>query len=142
MKTYSARPSDIERQWFAVDATDKTLGRLAASIAQILQGKHKPMYTPSMDTGDHVIVVNAGKIRVTGNKLENKVYHRHSGYPGGLKTVKLSALLESKPERVIEYAVRGMLPKGTLGRMMLKKLKVYSDSEHPHSAQMPKTLEI
>ena len=142
MKTYTVKASEIEREWYIVDAEGKTLGKLASSVAQILRGKHKPIYSPHLDTGDYVIVINADKIRVTGKKLEQKIYYRHSGYPGGLKKIMLRDLLEKHPTRVIQYAVRGMLPKNRLGRKMFKKLKVYAGSTHPHAAQRPKPLEI
>ncbi|NOZ28005.1 MAG: 50S ribosomal protein L13 [Chloroflexi bacterium] len=142
MKTYSAKPNEIEREWYVVDATGKTLGRLASEIAKILRGKHKPIYTPHVDCGDFVIVVNADKIRVTGRKLDQKIYYRHSGYPGGLKSIPLRDQLARHPERVIQLAVRGMLPKNRLGRRMIKKLKVYASPEHPHQAQQPKPLEL
>lgn len=137
MKTYSVKASEIERQWYLVDAEGETLGRLASEIAKILRGKHKPIFTPHLDTGDHVIVVNAEKIHVTGKKLEEKRYYRYSGYPGGLKSIVLGELLEKHPTRVISFAVRGMLPKNRLGRAIIKKLKVYAGSEHPHEAQRP-----
>lgn len=142
MKTYSAKPADIERNWWVVDAEGQTLGRLASRIALILRGKHKPMYTPNIDTGDYVIVVNADKINVTGDKLDAKVYYRHSGYPGGLKERTLREQLDKFPARPIEIAVKGMLPKSTLGRQMIKKLKVYAGPEHPHAAQQPQPLEL
>jgi large subunit ribosomal protein L13 len=142
IKTFSAKPEEIEREWFVVDATDQTLGRLATRIAEILRGKHKPIYTPHLDCGDYVIVVNAEKIHVTGRKLEQKMYYRHSGYPGGLKAISLGDQLQKRPERVIEAAVRGMLPKTKLGRKMFKKLKAYAGPDHPHSAQQPKPLEL
>lgn len=142
MKTYSARPKDIKREWFLVNAEGKTLGRLASEIAKILRGKHKPIYTPHLDCGDYVIVINADKIRVTGRKLDQKIYYRHSGYPGGLKSISLRDQLQKHPERVLEAAVRGMLPKNRLGRKMFKKLKVYAGDSHPHQAQQPKTLEL
>ena len=142
MKTYSARPQDVRREWHLVDATDKTLGRLATEVAHRLRGKHKAMYTPHMDTGDHIVVVNAEKIKVTGKKLEDKYYHRHTGYIGNLKSVKLGRLLETHPERVLQYAVKGMLPKNPLGRAMFKKLHVYAGAEHPHAAQQPEPLEL
>ncbi len=142
MKTYTAKPEDIKREWFLVDAEGKTLGRLATKIAEILRGKHKPIYTPHLDCGDYVIVVNADKIRVTGRKLDQKIYYRHSGYPGGLKSITLRDQLQKHPERVLEAAVRGMLPKNRLGRKMFKKLKVYAGDSHPHQAQQPKTLEL
>lgn len=142
MKTYSAKPEDIKREWFLVDAEGKTLGRLASRIAEILRGKHKPLYTPHLDCGDYVIVINADKIRVTGRKLDQKIYYRHSGYPGGLKSITLRDQLQKHPERVLEAAVRGMLPKNRLGRKMFKKLKVYASDSHPHQAQQPKLLEL
>lgn len=142
MKTYAVKASEIERQWWVVDASDQTLGRLATRIATLLEGKHKPIYSPHIDTGDHVVVVNAGRVRVTGNKLIQKRYYRHSGYPGGLKEESLQALLARKPELVIERAVKGMLPQNRLGRAMMKKLKVYSGTEHPHQAQQPQAAEL
>ena len=142
MRTYSAKASEIEREWFVVDATGQTLGRLATRIATVLRGKHKPMYTPHMDCGDHVIVINADKIQVTGKKLDQKVYYRHSGYAGGLKSITLREQLQKHPTRVIQAAVRGMLPKNRLGRRMIKKLRVYASDSHPHQAQQPKMLEL
>lgn len=142
MKTFNTKPADIQRSWYVVDATGKTLGRLATGIARILKGKHKPYYTPHLDCGDYVIVVNAGKIRVTGKKLDEKFYYSHSGYPGGLKSVVLRTQLEKHPDRVIKAAVWGMLPHGRLGRKMFKKLKVYSTPTHPHMAHKPKKLEV
>ena len=142
MKTFSPTPKDINREWFVVDAQDKVLGRLAAQIAHRLRGKHKPEFAPHMDNGDFIIVVNCEKIRVTGNKPADKKYYRHSGYVGGLKTTSLEKLLAEKPDRVIPAAVRGMLPKNILGRAMLKKLKIYPGTEHPHAAQKPETLEL
>ncbi len=141
-KTYMAKPGEVKREWYVVDATGKTLGRLAAEIATILRGKHKPQYTPHVDVGDFVIVVNAEKIAVTGRKLDQKRYYRHSGYPGGLRSVTLRQQLERHPDRVIRAAVKGMLPKNRLGRRMLKKLKVYAGPEHPHQAQQPKPLDL
>lgn len=141
-KTYSLKKEDSERNWYLVDASDKILGRLASKIAYKLRGKDKPEYTPHIDNGDFIIVVNADKIMVTGNKMEDKKYYRHSGYPGGLKETNLKKLMQTKPERVIYYAVKGMLPKNRLARAQLKKLKVYSGSEHPHKAQKPEKLEI
>ncbi|MCL4369378.1 MAG: 50S ribosomal protein L13 [Chloroflexi bacterium] len=141
MNTYSTREADINREWILVDAAGQTLGRLAARIATILRGKHKPIFAPHLDTGDFVIVVNAAKIRVTGRKPEAKLYYRHSGYPGGLKSVSLGLLMEQNPTRVIEKAVRGMLPRNKLGDAMARKLKVYAGPEHPHQAQMPKKVE-
>ncbi len=142
MKTFNTKPADIERDWYVVNAEGKTLGRLAAGIARVLKGKHKPIYTPHLDTGDYVIVVNAGKIRVTGKKLQEKTYYHHSGYPGGLKQVILKEQLEKHPDRVIKAAVWGMPPHGRLGRQMFKKLKVYQRADHPHTAQRAKTLEV
>jgi large subunit ribosomal protein L13 len=136
MKTYSTKASDIKREWHVIDASGRTLGRLASEVAQLLRGKHKPMYVPHLDTGDYVIVINADKVRVTGNKAKQKLYYRHSGYRGGLKSTSLAEMMESHPTRVIEHAVRGMLPKGPLGRAMLKKLKVYAGPKHPHQAQV------
>ena len=136
MRTYIPKRSEITRKWYVVDAEGKVLGRLATRVATILKGKHKPQYTPFLDTGDHVIVVNAAKVVLTGNKLENKVYYRHSGYPGGLKEMTCKKLLETHPERVITMAVKGMLPHNTLGRAMLKKLRVYAGEAHPHLAQV------
>lgn len=142
MKTYAVKASEIERHWWVVDATDQTLGRLATRIATLLEGKHKPIYSPHLDTGDHVVVLNAAKVKVTGNKLAQKRYYRHSNYPGGLKEESLEALLERKPELVIERAVKGMLPRNRLGRAMIKKMKVYSGGEHPHQAQQPTAAEL
>ena len=142
MKTYAVKASDIEREWFVVDAAGRNLGRLATRIAVVLRGKHKPMYSASMDVGDFVVVVNADKIAVTGAKLRDKKYYRHSLYPGGLTTVTLDEMLIKHPERVIQHAVRGMLPKTRLGRKMIKKLKVYAGDSHPHSAQKPRPLEL
>ena len=136
MKTYRTKASDIKREWHVIDATDKTLGRLATEIAQLLTGKHKPIYTRHLDTGDFVIVVNAGKVRVTGNKSKKKIYYRHSGYPGGIKEVTFEKLIEKHPTRIMEHAVRGMLPKNPLGRAMFRKLKVYDGPTHPHGAQI------
>lgn len=140
MKTYAAKPQEVERKWYVVDAEGQTLGRLASQVAAILKGKHKPIYTPHVDTGDHVIVINAEKIRLTGKKLHNKRYYRHSGYPGGIKSVTAGELLNRHPERVIKAAVWGMIPHNRLGRKMIKKLRVYAGSEHPHAAQQPETL--
>jgi large subunit ribosomal protein L13 len=142
VKTYTVRPGDIERLWHVVDAEGQTLGRLASRIATILKGKHKTIYTPHADVGDYVIVINADKIRVTGRKMSQKVYHRHSGYPGGLKSINLRDLLQRHPTRAVEFAVKGMLPKNRLGRRMFKKLKVYAGSDHPHQAQKPQVLEV
>lgn len=142
MKTLSTKPADVIRQWFLVDATDKTLGRLSTEIARRLRGKHKPEYTPHVDTGDYIIVVNAEKIHVTGNKLNDKMYYHHTGYIGNMKKTNLADLLEEHPERVIETAVKGMLPKNSLGRSMFSKLKVYAGPEHKHQSQQPETLDI
>ncbi|MBI3972435.1 MAG: 50S ribosomal protein L13 [Chloroflexi bacterium] len=142
MKTYSPKASEIERHWWVVDAQGQILGRLASAIANRLRGKDKPIFSPHMDTGDHVIVVNAEKIRVTGRKLEQKTYYRHSGYPGGLRATSLAAQLQKHPERVLEAAVRGMLPKNALGREVYRKLKVYAGPTHPHTAQQPQPWEI
>lgn len=141
-KTYVTKPAEVERRWYVVDAEDKTLGRLASEIAKVLRGKHKPIYSPSVDCGDYVVVVNAEKIRVTGQRMDQKKYYRHSGYTGGLTEITLRRQLETYPERVLEAAVRGMLPKNPLGRKMFKKLKVYAGPEHPHQAQQPEALEI
>lgn len=140
MRTYSTKPEDIKREWFVIDATGMTLGRLATQIATVLKGKHKPIYSPHMDTGDFVVVVNAHKVRVTGRKMDQKFYYRHSGYPGGLKEISLRDQLDRHPDRVIRFAVRGMLPKNRLGRQMIKKLKVYATPGHPHEAQQPKPM--
>ena len=140
MKTFSPRLSDIDRQWYLVDAQDQILGRLAAQIANRLRGKHKPEFAPHVDNGDFVVVINCEKIRVTGTKLQDKMYYRHSGWVGGLKSTSLADMLASKPEEVLRKAVRGMLPKNRLGRAMLKKLKIYAGAEHPHAAQSPKPL--
>jgi len=142
MKTVSTRPQDVDRNWFVVDAEDKTLGRLATEVALRLRGKHKPEYTPHVDTGDYIVVVNAEKIRVTGNKFNDKMYYRHSGYPGGIKHMNFKDMQDRHPERILEKAVKGMLPRNPLGRAMFKKLKVYSGAEHPHTAQQPQPLEI
>jgi len=142
MKTFSAKPADVKRDWYVVDADGKTLGRLATEIARRLRGKHKPEYTPHVDTGDYIVVVNAEKVRVTGNKEKDKIYYRHTGYIGNLKSISLGKLRQSNPDRIIKTAVRGMLPKNPLGRAMFRKLKVYAGSEHSHQAQQPKTLEI
>lgn len=142
MRTYSATPREIEREWLVVDAQGQTLGRLATRIASVLRGKHKPIYSPHLDCGDFVIVVNAEKVAVTGRKLDQKFYYRHSGYPGGLKEIDLRKQLQLHPERVVESAVRGMLPKNRLGRKLFKKLKVYAGPTHPHQAQQPRPLEI
>jgi large subunit ribosomal protein L13 len=142
VKTYAVKASEIERHWWVVDAADQTLGRLATRIATLLEGKHKPSYSPHIDTGDHVVVLNAAKVKVTGNKLEQKKYYRHSNDPGGLKEESLESLLDRKPELVIERAVKGMLPRNRLGRAMIKKMKVYSGAEHPHQAQQPTVAEL
>ena len=142
MKTFSAKASDVSHDWFVVDAADKTLGRLASEIAHRLRGKHKAEYTPHVDTGDYIVVINAEKIRVTGAKATDKMYHRHTGYPGGLKSISFEKLIDKAPERVIQGAVKGMLPRNPLGRAMFKKLKVYAGTEHPHSAQQPQALNI
>lgn len=142
MKTFVAKPETVKREWFVIDATDKTLGRLATEAARRLRGKHKPEYTPHVDTGDYIVVVNAEKVAVTGNKAQNKMYYSHSGYPGGLKEVNFEKLQAAKPEMIIEKAVKGMLPKGPLGRAMFRKLKVYAGSEHSHAAQKPQVLDI
>lgn len=142
MKTVSIRAQDVEHSWLVVDAEDKTLGRLATEIARRLRGKHKPEYTPHVDTGDFIIVINAEKVRVTGKKTSDKIYYRHSGYPGGIKAISFEHLRDSHPEQIIERAVKGMLPRNPLGRAMFKKLKVYAGPQHPHSAQQPQTLEL
>ncbi|MBA3339823.1 MAG: 50S ribosomal protein L13 [Geodermatophilaceae bacterium] len=142
MRTYSPRPGEVDRQWHIIDATDVVLGRLASQVAVLLRGKHKPQFAPHVDTGDFVVVINASKIALTGNKLTDKIVYRHSGYPGGLKQRPVGELLASRPERVIETAVKGMLPHNTLGRKMLTKLKVYGGPSHPHIAQSPEPFEI
>lgn len=142
MKTFSAKKENVKRDWIIVDAENKVLGRLATEIATRLKGKHKPEYTPHVDTGDYIIVINAEKVRVTGNKYDDKIYYRHSGYPGGLKETNFKDLNKSKPEMIIEKAVKGMLPKNPLGREMFRKLKVYAGTEHPHTAQQPQVLEL
>ena len=142
MKTYVARPSTIKRDWFVVDADGQTLGRLATEIAKRLRGKHKPEYTPFMDTGDYIIVINASKVKVTGNKATDKMYYHHTGFPGGIKSESFEKLIARKPEQVIETAVRGMLPKGPLGRAMFRKLKVYAGETHEHAAQQPQVLKF
>ena len=142
MKTVSAKPAEVRRDWFVVDATGKTLGRLATEIAHRLRGKHKPIYTPHVDTGDYIVVVNASKVRVTGNKMQDKVYYHHTGYIGNMKSINLQDMLDKAPERAIEIAVKGMLPKNPLGRAMFKKLKVYAGPEHNHQAQQPQALEF
>ena len=142
MKTYSAKPETVKRDWYVVDAEGKTLGRLASEIASRLRGKHKPVYTPHVDTGDYIVVVNAEKVRVSGNKKTDKVYYRHSGFIGGIKSITFDKLIAKKPEMIIETAVKGMLPKNPLGRAMYRKLKVYAGPEHNHTAQQPKALDI
>jgi large subunit ribosomal protein L13 len=142
MKTIFVKPKDIERKWWLVDAEGQTLGRLASRITMVLRGKHKPIYTPHMETGDFVVVVNAEKVRITGNKLQQKVYHRHSGYPGGLKTEVLGKVMSRKPTFALEHAIKGMLPSGKMGRKIFKNLKIYAGAEHPHGAQKPEKLEL
>ncbi len=142
MKTFSAKPAEVRRDWYVVDATNKTLGRLSTEIARRQRGKHKPEYTPHVDTGDYIVVVNAEKIRVTGNKLKDKMYHHHTGYIGNLKSTNLEKLLDEAPERALQYAVKGMLPKGPLGRKMLGKLRVFAGPEHNHAAQQPIPLDV
>ncbi len=142
MPTASAKPAEVQRDWYLVDATDKILGRLASEVAKRLKGKHKPIYTPHVDTGDCIVVINAEKVRVTGNKLDDKMYHRYTGYVGNLKSNNLRVMLTKHPERVIENAVKGMLPKNPLGRAMFRKLKVYKGPEHKHAAQQPQVLEL
>jgi large subunit ribosomal protein L13 len=142
MKTFSAKPAEVVHEWFVIDATDKVLGRVASEVALRLRGKHKAIYTPHVDTGDFIVIVNADKIRVTGTKANDKVYYRHSGFPGGIYATKFKDMQAKHPGRAIEKAVKGMLPKGPLGYAMIKKLKVYAGGEHPHTAQQPKALEI
>ena len=142
MKTYSAKPQEVRRDWYVIDANDKVLGRLAAEIARRLRGKHKPIFTPHVDTGDYIVVVNVDKIRVTGRKAEMKTYYRHSGYPGGLYKTSYTKLHDRFPDRVPEHAVKGMLPKGPLGYAMIKKLKIYTGPEHPHTSQQPQALNV
>ncbi len=142
MKTISANPETVKRDWYVIDAEGKTLGRMAAEIATRLRGKHKPEYTPHVDTGDYIVVINAEKVRVTGNKAKNKLYYRHTGYVGGIKSLSFEKMIEKAPERTIESADKGMLPKGPLGRAMYKKLKVYAGTEHPHTAQQPQELTL
>ena len=142
MRTFSPKQHELNHDWFIIDASGKTLGRMATEIAHRLRGKHKPEYAPHMDNGDYVVVINAEKVKVTGNKGTDKIYHSHTGYPGGIKSISFDKLLEKAPERTIQSAVKGMLPKNPLGRQMFRKLKVYSGSEHPHVAQKPKTIEI
>ena len=142
MRTYTPKPGDVEKNWYVIDATDVVLGRLATHVATLLRGKHKPSFAPHVDNGDFVIVINAAKVALTGSKLDDKLAYRHSGFPGGLKAMNYAQLLERFPERVVEKAVRGMVPKTTLGREQLKKLKVYAGPEHPHAAQQPQAFEI
>ncbi len=142
MKTFSAKPAEVKRDWFIVDADGKTLGRLASEIARRLRGKHKPEYTPHVDTGDYIVVVNAEKVRVTGNKAKDKMYYKHTGYIGNLKSTNFTKMIQEHPERVLELAVKGMLPKNPLGRAMFKKMKIFAGSEHTHQAQQPQALEI
>lgn len=142
MSTISAKPAEVERDWYLVDASDKTLGRLASEIARRLRGKHKPVYTPHVDTGDYIVVINAEKIRVSGNKATDKKYFRHTGYPGGIKEANFTQMIDRHPEKVLELAVKGMLPRNPLGRAMFKKLKVYAGTEHRHTAQQPQPLDI
>ena len=142
MKTFSAKSEEVRRDWYVVDATDKTLGRLATELASRLRGKHKPIFTPHVDTGDHIVVVNAARIRVTGNKLKDKIYHHHTGYVGNLKSITLEKLMEKQPEQALTFAVKGMLPKNRLGREMIKKLRIFAGPEHTHQAQQPQPLEI
>jgi large subunit ribosomal protein L13 len=142
VRTYTPKPADVERQWHVIDATDVVLGRLASQVATLLRGKHKPIYAPHLDTGDFVIIVNAGKVALSGKKLEQKKAYRHSGYPGGLRSMSYGDLMEKHPERAVEKAIKGMLPKNTLGRQMFSKLKVYAGPEHPHQAQQPVPYDI
>ena len=142
MKTFSAKPAEVKHDWFVIDAEGKTLGRMATEIARRLRGKHKAIYTPHVDTGDYIVVINAEKVRVTGRKFTDKLYHHHTGYIGGLKTISFDKLVKKAPERIIETAVKGMLPKNALGRAMFRKLKVYAGGEHQHAAQQPMPLEI
>lgn len=142
MKTFSAKPAEVKRDWYVIDAKGKTLGRMATEIARRLRGKHKPEYTPHVDTGDYIVVVNAEKVHVTGKKTTDKIYYRHSGFPGGIKSLTFEKLIKKAPERVIQLAVKGMLPKNPLGRAMLRKLKVYAGPDHAHSAQQPQTLDL
>ncbi|WP_166251992.1 50S ribosomal protein L13 [Marinobacter salicampi] len=142
MKTLSAKPETVKRDWYVVDAAGKTLGRLSTEIALRLRGKHKPEFTPHVDTGDYIVVINAGQVRVTGKKSSSKMYYSHTGFPGGIKSINFEKLVDKAPEQVIEHSVKGMLPKGPLGRAMFKKLKIYAGAEHPHAAQQPKELDI
>jgi len=142
MKTYVTKPAEVERSWYVVDAEGQTLGRLASKVAAVLRGKHKPIYSPSVDAGDFVIIINADKIQVTGRRMDQKMYYRHSGYPGGLREMTLKDQLERHPTRPVEIAIKGMLPKNKLGRQMIKKLKVYAGPDHPHAAQQPVPMEL
>lgn len=142
MKTLSAKPETVKRDWYVVDAAGKTLGRLSTEIARRLRGKHKPEFTPHVDTGDYIVVINAGQVRVTGKKSAAKMYYSHTGFPGGIKSINFEKLVDKAPEQVIEHSVKGMLPKGPLGRAMFRKLKIYAGAEHPHAAQQPKELDI
>ncbi len=142
MTTYNAKPETVQRDWYVVDATNLVLGRLASEVARRLRGKHKPVFTPHVDTGDYIVIINAGKVRATGNKMKDKMYHRHSRYPGGLKSTNLQKLLAEHPTRAIEFAVKGMLPKNSLGRAMFTKMKIYKEAEHPHAAQQPVELKL
>jgi len=142
MKTLSIKQEDVRRSWYVIDATDRTLGRLSTQIALRIRGKHKAEFTPHVDTGDYVVVINAEKVRVTGNKLDDKIYNHHTGFPGGIKSISLAKLMQKSPEKVVEMAVKGMMPKSKLGRSMISKLKVYAGNEHPHAAQQPQPLEI
>jgi large subunit ribosomal protein L13 len=142
MKTFSAKKEEVERKWFLVDADGKVLGRLASEVSKVLRGKHRPIYTPHIDTGDHVIIVNASKVLLTGKKLKNKIYYRYSGYPGGLKSATAEKLMQTHPERLLQFAIKGMLPKNKLGRSMLKKVKIYAGPNHNHQAQKPEVLAI
>lgn len=142
MKTYMAKPNEVDRKWYIIDATDKTLGRLATEVALLLRGKHKPIFTPHIDTGDHVIIINAAKVRLTGKKLDQKQMIRHTGYPGGLRTVDYRTVMQTKPEKAVFAAVKGMIPHNRLGRQQLKKLRVYRGEEHPHQAQQPEVWEL
>ena len=142
MKTFSAKPAEVQRDWYVVDADGKTLGRLSTEIARRLRGKHKPEYTPHVDTGDYIVVINASQVRVTGKKASDKMYYSHTGFPGGIKSINFEKLVDKAPEQIIQKSVKGMLPKGPLGRAMFKKLKIYAGAEHPHAAQQPKELDI
>ena len=142
MKTFSAKPAEVKHEWFVIDATDKVLGRVASEVARRLRGKHKAIYTPHVDTGDFIVIVNSSKLRVTGNKADDKIYYRHTGYPGGIYATRFKDMQARHPGRALQLAVKGMLPKGPLGYAMIKKLKIYAGAEHPHSAQQPKTLDL